>query len=135
MRLNVEHDSSLTSTTFEVSVAKHFLQLLIRKFYIHVAFMCKWQSINIDDVWMDISRNLVTPMLAEQRHSGVTYGQVHRCSCRSVTWISPSRTCRRIPATRAAWGIFGLFFHLRCSVRLDYERNFGLTLTIFELIG
>ena len=61
------------------------------------------------------------------------YGQVHRCSCRFVTWISPSRTCRRIPATRAVWGIsFGLFFQLSCNVRLDNECNFGLTLMTFE---
>ena len=51
MRLIVEYDFSLTSTTFEVSVAKHFLtQLLIREFYTHVALICKWQGINTDDV-------------------------------------------------------------------------------------
>ena len=50
VRLNVEHDFSLTSTTFEVSVSKHFLtQLLIREFYTHVALICKWQGINTDD--------------------------------------------------------------------------------------
>ena len=85
VRLNEEHDFSLTSLTIEVSVAKRFhFQLLIRKFYIHVAFMCKWQSINIDDVWMDISRNLVTPMLAEQRHSGDRDVAWSVCSCQCV---------------------------------------------------
>ena len=29
--------------------------------------------------------------------------------------------------------LFGLFFQLRCNVRLDNERNFGLTLMTFEV--
>ena len=71
-----------------------------------------------------------------------SYGNLDRCYVMGrltgapvdlATWTSPSRTCRRIPATRAAWGIFGLFFQLRCSVRLDNERNFGLTLTTLEV--
>ena len=68
-----------------MSVAKHFhFRLLIRELYIHVAFMCKWQSINIDDVWMNNSRNLLTPMLAEQRHSGDRDVVWSVCSCQCV---------------------------------------------------
>ena len=29
--------------------------------------------------------------------------------------------------------LFDLFFQLRCNVRLDNERNFGLTLKVFEV--
>ena len=50
-----------------------------------------------------------------------------------ATWTSPCRTWWRIPATRSAWASLGLFHQLRCSVRLDNERNFGLTLTTFDV--
>ena len=86
MRLNVEHDFSLTSTIFGVSVAKHFFnQLLIREFYTHVALICKWQGINTYDVFEEYFQELADTYVSLK--GGIRIDRAvawSECSCQCV---------------------------------------------------
>ena len=106
MRLNVEHDFSLTSTIFEVSVAKHFLnQLLIREFYTYVALFCKWQGINTDDVFEEHFQELAdiyTRLTEAFGLTGVSLGWIVRASVLTVSLF----LWRSLPVTSKFLGIF-----------------------------